>query len=72
MIPYSLYAGSQPIELVESVRGFWDGRGWVTDWSVAIQYPPATNRAATACRIVESQTGQRCWVFRLQPEFASN
>jgi hypothetical protein len=58
------------VDLIESVKGLWDGRGWVANWEYALQYPPGTHRALTACRIVEEQTGQWCWVVSLQPEFA--
>lgn len=62
----------EPIEFVESGKGFWDGRGWVTDRDVAIEYPAGTLRAQAARRIIEEQTGRRCWVALLQPEEASH
>jgi hypothetical protein len=60
--------GGESVECVRSSKGLWDGRGWAAHAGDALQYPPGTGRAEVACRIVEEQTGLRCWVVVLQPE----
>lgn len=61
------YCDLEPVEVIESVKGLWDGRGWVSDRDFALKYPARTFRAHTACRIVADQTGQQCWVIPLRP-----
>ena len=60
----------EAVEFVQSARGLWDGRGWVPGSDAALPYPARPRRAEVACRIVEEQTGQRCWVLALRPELA--
>ena len=64
--------GPDEAEFVRSARGLWDGRGWVESPDAAIQYPVGTQRAEAARRIVEEQTGLRCWVLARRPEFAQS
>jgi hypothetical protein len=72
MIFSSIYSRPEALELIESVRGFWDGKGWVAQWELALRYSPTADRAQAACRTVEQQTGQRCWVFRFASQYANN
>lgn len=67
---HSDHAGPEAAEFVRSARGLWDGRGWVESTEAAIRYPARTRRAEVARRIVEEQTGVRCWVLAERPGFA--
>ena len=63
-------ASGAAVEFVRSVRGLWDGRGWVGSEDDAIPYPVGTRRADAARRIVEQQTGLPCWVLAGRAELA--